>query len=46
MRREMTWHARQGGRIFDRMTKHRPWFRLTIRQRVRVLEHHWDLWTT
>jgi hypothetical protein len=27
--------------FFDRMTKHRPQYRLTIRQRVRVLQHHW-----
>ena len=27
-------------RIFERMTKHRPRIRLTIRQRTRVLQHH------
>jgi hypothetical protein len=28
----------KGRRIFDRMTRHRPRIRLTIRQRARVLE--------
>ena len=27
-------------RIFERMTKHRPQIRLTIRQRTRVLQQH------
>ena len=27
-------------RIFERMTKHRPRIRLTIRQRTRVLQQH------
>jgi hypothetical protein len=31
-------------RIFERMTKHRPRIRLTIRQRTRVLQHHPPQW--